>query len=89
MNDIRRLNRTHLRVLGAVLRLHAVGRPITHRAIQQEIGWHGMGQIVVCLRTLRKAGLVSYESRKVGTIRPTCRLERVCPQPTIPPPILT
>jgi hypothetical protein len=70
-----------LRVLLAVLWLADAGCPVTLRGINRRIGWSDAPNYTrECLRRLRVAGLVTWETDGKGeavkaTIRPTCRLE--------------
>jgi hypothetical protein len=70
-----------LRVLLAVLWLADARCPVTLRAINRRIGWSDAPNYTrECLRRLRVAGLVTWETDARGeavkaTIRPLCRLE--------------
>lgn len=67
-----RLSPSLLRVLAAVMDLGQRG-PVTLRGICTALDWKTTNYCWQCLETLRERGLVSFENRKGGTIRPTCR----------------
>lgn len=64
-----------MRLFVAICRMCDRGRRITLRRLADEMGWKSPNSILETLRILRGKGLVSYDDRSAGTIRPLYRLE--------------
>jgi predicted transcriptional regulator len=63
-----------LRLLLAVCEIADTGEPVTMRGLAQRLRLRGPNSIFQTLKHLRDAGLVSWEERRGGTIRPTCNV---------------
>ncbi len=61
---------SYVRVLDAIMRLHQQRRHITIRSIAGELDWHSNHYVHLALKLLRIRGLIAYEDRNGGTIRP-------------------